>query len=386
MLSIYSFYFLNKFTFFYAIFIGIMKLKNVSPLEISAVIISQEIIKVIASSYTGALADKYGIRKVMATGFIIKVIGLFFWFFAQTFIQFAVAISIIGLGGSCVLGKIDAFVYNSLLSVGKADKFRNVLLIATIIESIASVCVGMIVKIVGNYSILSAFSIFIIAGIHVPFILIIMKDPVIIAKKYIKETPFQIIKIAKNIVYDNKQILYFTILAALPTSIMILSSDLYKMIIADLNIGIADLGQIYSFAHFLPAVISLIFLFIKGLNTNHAIGIILCGMISFMLAAIFYSKISIFIIVIFIGFLPICNSLFRNALEASIYSDIRSTATSFVSLITAFINIVGFLLIGVIANFFSYKISICFISLMFSFVVIILYLLRSRFCCIRSDF
>ena len=130
----------------------------------------------------------------------------------------------------------------------------------------------------------------------------------------------------------------------------------------------------------------LIFLFIKGLNTNHAIGIILCGMISFMLAAIFYSKISIFIIVIFIGFLPICNSLFRNALEASISSDIRSTVTSFVSLITAFINIVGFLLIGIIANFFSYKISICFISLMFSFVVIILYLLRSRFCCIRSDF
>jgi MFS family permease len=363
-----------------------MKLNNINPLQISAVIVVQELIKVMASSYTGALADKYGIRKVMTTGLIIQVIGLFLWFFAQNFIQFAVAISIIGLARSCVLGKIDAFVYNSLLSIGKDNKFRNVLLVATIIESFASVCVGIIVKIIGNYSILSAFSIFIIVGIQIPFILIIMKDPLIIAKKYIKETPFQIIKIAKNIVYNNKQILYFTILSALPTSIMMLSSDLYKMIITDLDISVSDLGQIYAFAHFLPAVMSLIFLFIKRLNSNHAIGIILCGMISFMLAAIFYSKISIFIIVIFIGFLPICNSLFRNALEASISSDIRATVTSFVSLITAFINVVGFLLIGIIANFFSYKISICFISLMFSFVVIILYLLRSRFCCIRSDF
>jgi MFS family permease len=373
MLSIYSFYFLNKFTFFYAIFIGIMKINNINPLQISAVIVVQELIKVMASSYTGALADKYGIRKIMTTGLIIQVIGLFLWFFAQNFIQFAVAISIIGLARSCILGKIDAFVYNSLLSIGKDSKFRNVLLVATIIESFASVCVGIIVKIIGNYSILSAFSIFIIVGIQIPFILIIMKDPLIIAKKYIKETPFQIIKIAKNIVYNNKQILYFTILSALPTSIMMLSSDLYKMIITDLDISVSDLGQIYAFAHFLPAVMSLIFLFIKRLNINHAIGIILCGMISFIFASVFYSKISILIIVIFIGFLPICNSLFRNALEASISSDIRATVTSFVSLITAFINVVGLLLIGIIATFYSYKISICFIALMFSFIIIILF-------------
>ncbi len=371
MINIFIFYFLNKFTFFYAIFIGIMKMANISPLEISIVIVTQELTKILVSSHTGALADKYGISKIITVGLGIKIIGLIIWFFATTFTAFNAGIVLIGIGNACVIGKIDVFIYNFLLHNNQIDKFKNVLLKASIIESFASTLIGIFIIIFHNYLVLSVISILIIMLLQIPFVIFFMKDSVVNIKKYTKEKPSIIIKKAFSIVINDKKILYLVLISALPTSLMILSSDLYKMVIADLNLKVINLGFVYSFAHFLPAVVSIFFVYkYKNIHFIYSLIIMLVAMISYIFGAFYYNKFSVCIIVLFLSFVPICNSLLRNKLELLIANDTRATITSFVGLLTSAINIFGFLLIGSIAKIFNYQYALLIFALIFNFILI----------------
>ncbi len=375
MKNIFIFYFLHRFIFFYAIFINFLKNHNLGPFQISVIIVAHEGIKIFTDSYTGAIADKYGARKIISIGLTIKAIGFIGWIFCDTFWQFCIFTLLIGFGRSCILGKIDVYVYNTLYALNKADQFKKILLQLSIVENISLILSGIVAGFLSKYAnsnLLLIASAFIILAIHVPFALIVMKDSDLLHKPYKQKSLKSIIIQALNIVNSNHKLLYLILLVAMPFSLTLLLSDLYKMISADIGLNIKQIGSIYSLAHILPLICSIIFLFLpllKFITINHVLNLMIFGMFMCGLSGILYGKISIFTIIGILGTLPICNIVLKNFLETNIPNEARYTITAFTSLISSLIIVINFTLIGILATYFSYKISI------FIFVLIYLTLL-----------
>jgi MFS family permease len=375
-----AFFFMHQFVFFYAIFIAAMKYNGLTASQISLIIVIHELVKIFADSHSGAMADKYGGKNILLLGIAIKACGFLLWSFSLVFWQFAAAVGIISLGKSFVIGKIDAYTYNLLAEKNQSNSYGNFLIVASIAEGLAATLAGVIISnfTAGlSFADLSQLSAAFLLLINLPFVLFFMPKEKNIHLSYSKLPLWKIIKEAVAVVGNNKIILPIVIISAVPASLYILCSNLYKMIAIDLSLTTMQVGQIYAMVHFLPVMASLLFLAIfrrrAAVPVQFAIfGVAIC-MLLCLFSTAFYGKLTIISIMIYLTFRPIFSSATRNALETIIPNKVRSTISSFSSLLSSVINIFGFLIIGFCAEKYSYKISVMFLSVFGSALIISAY-------------
>jgi MFS family permease len=78
---------------------------------------------VITELPSGYLADVWGCRRTILLGSILGVIGIFIYSISGTFIYFAIAEIILGVGFSFVSGADSAMLYDSLKAENRADEY-----------------------------------------------------------------------------------------------------------------------------------------------------------------------------------------------------------------------------------------------------------------------
>lgn len=362
----FVFIFLHRFITYYTIFITILKQQQVSPIFISAVVIAHEIGKMAFDNHTGAMADKYGIRRVMAYGLFIKGIGIAFWYLFSDIYMLILGTFLIGIGRSCTVGKVETYTYNMLAYHGKQDMFKKLWVMMLITDGISASLVGLLSAATYKYGgsdLTIASSVLVIMIIHVPFTAFIMKDYKLIASPRISLT--EILKKSFGIITKDIKIATLVILSAMSMSTFIVLTKIRLTVSNYIGLDFSKIAMIDSIANIIPvALIPLIYFGRWKVENIRKICNIIAGFLLLVgFSTTIYNMATIITIMGFILIYPIAISSIKNELEKSASVDIRATITSASSFGYSLINILLFAIIGVIAEMFSYRIAVMFISL-----------------------
>lgn len=376
-----TFVFLHRFIFIYALLISIFHNFGMTPLMVASLVIIHDFSKIFCDPYTGALADKYGIRKILILGIVAKIIGIIMWIIEPNYMTFVAGMILIGVGRSCVVGKIESYGYNLLFTRGMVGIFGKLMITIMVADGLAATASGLVAVLLYKWHQLDAVlwaTVLSMIG-NIIFVLFCMPDDLADAPRlYNTQKISFILKTALSYVSKDKSLLMITILASLPGSMIAIYSNLAKMVMSDIHLKAETIFIIYSIEHILPIIVSGIIFCIKGSMQKAVKTALVITVIHTILAIIFtfkYGLYFIFNVVLYFALFPIINVALKSNLEVRLEVHTRATINSFSSLIGSILKIYSFIVVGVISNFLSYHIGIMtLISSMGIIILIVIYL------------
>ena len=380
--NLFVFMFLHRLILFYTLYITILKYQGFAPIIISLTMVLHECGKLIADTHTGAMADKYGIRKIMAIGLCIKAFGIMLWIFEVNILLYFVGMFLLGVGRSCTVGgKIETYTYNMLFSLKKDHIFQDIWLGMLMIDGLAATLSGWLAGFlytIGGFNLGLIFSVFIILVIHVPFVIFVMPDPVMsIRKTTTKLSINDIIKSAIRLIKQDNSIFLLIIGTALVPSLFIILGKFKLFICNDIGLPVFQIANIDSLSHFLQFLCTPIFLILLKkykyqLTFLNNLYLVALSLLILILANFWYKMSVIYAIMFFVTIYPIISSSIKYSLEKTLPSDIRATISSITSFVYSIFNTIFLLAIGIIAQFFSYQISLFVVSAFCLITILIL--------------
>ncbi len=382
--QMYAFMFLHRFISFYTVYLSILKKDNVSPFVISLIIITHEISKIISDVYSGVVADKYGIRKIMGIGLIIKAGGIIFWIINDNLVYYFIGIFLLGMGRSFTVGKIEAYTYNMLFSFNKQDYFSKIWLGMFLLDGLSAAIISWLsgtFYLIGGFKLVLLFSLFIILIIHVPLVFFVMKDPEESPRKLFHDISlFQMIKNGISFIVKNKNIALLVVTVGLLPSLFICLGKFKIFICNDINIPFSQIAKIEAGTHLLQVISAFLIIYFLKIQPKFKNNILLTGFILFIIggSAYFYGIYSIIAIMIFLVIYPIIITSLKNDLESSIDISIRATISTTASFMMSFFNIVFMLLTGIITKFYSYQVALMALSTLSLIIIFITFFVARK--------
>lgn len=356
---------------------------GLTPVLIGMVLAFYEFGKIFGDPIFSILADKYGRKMLIIIGFIFKAFGVMTWVLYPSVLTAFIGVFFVGSGKSGT-NNIDSYMYDEFKN-GKIDeKFKDAIAMKSIFTNISASIGGFFTSFLykaGGFSAVFMSSVFIIIFISIPYILFFLKD----SKTYTKANKTaSIYSIAKNgFIYtkSNPKVLFGVVLTAIFYSVYIILTDTNKMVMNDIGFTPDFIARIYAIAHIIPAITTLIFIAIKpGLLIR---GVVLMSIIMWISIAVisntFYGNPLVSSILMFLFMFPIFDTCIKDNLHRMIAnSSFRSTILSFSHLLSSVLNIFFSLMIGFIAQKYSYKISMTVFPILISILTFITVLFQKQ--------
>lgn len=376
VISVFSF--LDRCSFIYPTYVFLFKAHGVTPLEISLLLVLHNVCKIVLDPHVGALADKYGIKRVVVYGLFLKSAGILLWILYKNITSFAIGFAAIGIGRACITSKIDAYIYTSLASVGMQSMVRKVMIMRYMSCNVSAICCGLLY---GYFCTSGSFDgalyagLFVIMVLHIPFVLFFLSSKFVLP--YARTLSIRYIaRQAWRCIIADHHLLNTVLSIAVISSAAVVLAHHNKMLMAYIDLTPTNTGYMYSLVHLLPMIISIVALLLKKNDRSLLYyPLYLTALLSLLIGVtVFISEYhTIGIIVCYLAMQPLVESYYRAELQNSITDEsIRSTVSSIASFMYSIINAVFFLLSGVAAEY-SFRVSTILISglllLMFSLLI-----------------
>jgi MFS family permease len=100
---------------------------GLSAAQISLLFVVWSVVGFVLEVPTGALADRFSRRHLLALAQVIRAAGYLVWWLAPSFEGFAVGFVLWGVEGATTSGAFQALVYDELRSTGEADGYARVM-------------------------------------------------------------------------------------------------------------------------------------------------------------------------------------------------------------------------------------------------------------------
>ena len=154
---------------------------------------------------SGYLADAMGRKLTLVMGVILGFFGFLTYSFSYGFIGFLIAEIILGLGQSLISGADSAMLYDSLLEIGKKDRYikfeGRMVSIGNFAEAIAGILGGLLATLSFRYP---YYAQTIVAFWGIPAALLLVEP--VRHKKLVKMKFTDILKIVKYSLHDNYEL------------------------------------------------------------------------------------------------------------------------------------------------------------------------------------
>ncbi len=118
--------FFYDFIFAYAIYTVLFKLRGLSVFQIALLLWGWGIMALLFEIPTGALADSWSRRKMMALAPLIKALCFVAWFFAHgNFYLYLLGFGLWALGSSFVSGTTESLLYDGMVHFDRTDDYEK---------------------------------------------------------------------------------------------------------------------------------------------------------------------------------------------------------------------------------------------------------------------
>jgi MFS family permease len=377
------FSFLDRCSFIYPTYVFLFTANGVTPLEISLLLVLHNICKTMLDPHVGALADKYGIKRIIICGLWIKSLGILFWIANKSLVSFAIGFACIGIGRACITSKIDAYIYTSLASVNKKDMVRRVMIMRYMSCNVSAICCGLLYAYFcasGVFDKALYAGLFVTIALHIPFIFFFFSNKFTLPHSRTLSIRYIARQAWQCIIKDH--IMFNTVLSiAITSSAAVVLAHYNKMLVAHINLSPKMVGYMYSLVHLLPMIVSLIALLLKKGNKpllGHPLH--MASFLSLVIGlTVFISEYyTIGAIVCYLAMQPLIESYCRAELQNNITNEsVRSTISSIASFLYSIINAVFFLIVGLVAEY-SFSFATALMSLLLVLVTSLLIFSRYK--------
>ena len=359
------------------------------PMQLSIILLSKKVVKLFSDSFFGLLFDRYGAKYVFFIGRIIKLCSYFILYFSTPkLISFIIAMMLDGLSYSAIHGKISVFIYNNLSANNKTHLYNRAVsvyyLMSNLLIAIMSFSAGVLLKQYG-YSLLIQISI--ITNILSLSLLFFIQNYTrdnnkskqnknIDSKKYNKRTSMTIIiKNVKIMLKEQPLFLYLVVFYSIVNFLSWQFGSIASLILLDMGLSPAKLATAGAGLKIFMSIGCCvpIFIFHNGINIRQCLNLFTIIIIFGISTSLIYST---GIMICFMYFMVFLYAIIQTSIEKTMDKlstfSTRGTAMSIATTLCTLITTVSILFIGLIAEHFSYQMSlIILISLLFCFVMII---------------
>ena len=313
----------------------------------------------------GAIADYVSRKFSLILGALSTALAaLVYGSFSNIFV-FMIGETLFALGISLISGTFQAFLYDNLKKMGKEDQLskyaarnRSFTLLGITISAPIGSLIG------SNLALNLVMTLMLIPFSVAMMISISLKEPSVEQVELKSQNYFQVIKAGVKQLKSNKILRILTFDLVMVESLIFFLLWTYQVYLEKLNFPLELYGFISSSMTISQLVFTnLIHTFNKRLNNASRflqIYTIIPGVGFILMAFIYFTPISIALILIVIGFGFTRNILFINGINKQIESKSRATVISTINMITSLVRSILYPLIG---NLVVLNLSLTFISL-----------------------
>ena len=365
------------------VLIPYFKSLSMLPLQISILVTIKRLVRLFGDMFFGLVFDRFGAKIVFVSGRLMKLVCYFIFLFNQDFITLCFSMLVYGLSEGTIQGKVSSFIYNNLKANDKLSAFSRAMsayyLVIDMHIALMSFTAGILLKIYG-YNFVIYISI--VMNIISLWLLIILipndnKDGI---NDFRSKSIKAILDTLRSIVLKNHLFAYLIIIYGILVFFAWQFGSIASMVLLDMGMdgtGVATLGSVVKICMAIGTLIP-VFIYKDALSLSK-VGIILLSLIFIgVISALSYN---IYLFCIFMLLVDVSYVILEVSLEKNLeqFSDktIRGTAISLAMTFCNIVAVVANLLIGIIAQYLSYKIALCLI-LCSAFIVCMLMLLKIR--------
>ena len=346
------------------------------PFQLSIIIVSRRILRLFCDTIFGLIFDRFGAKIVFILGRFLKLVSYFILLLFPTFEGFILAMLLDGASYSSIYGKISSYIYNNLSVRKKIKLFPRAMSIyyfctdASI--SLITLTAGFLLKLWG-YNVVIYISI--LTNIFSLILLIRLIPSGKTFKRYQSKTFKDIFLTLKNIVEQKKEFFYLIGLYGVLSFLAWQFHSISSLVLLDMKLSSFDValcGSILKAVMAIGALMSIIF-FSKGAKLYNCVLVLLSVCLLGVISAFFYNKHIFYTFCLLVA-------LFYTVIEVSIerkfefYSDktVRGTAVSIAMTFCSLLSIISNLIVGFIAQKYSYRTALIVLMLTIMLMIICL--------------
>lgn len=358
----------------FALFSAFMLESGLSPMMIAICLSLFFITMSICELPSSLIADKYSRKKVLILSDIHCIIGSAVMLLSHSHITFMICLILTAIGAALKSGTIEALLYDEMKHKGNEGKFPKAYGIyqsATLIGIATGLIISSYVAQYGYNLLITMAIIGIMISISImTFAVNETPKSQLITKNY---SFTDILLEAKHTVCKNPVILYTVFIIITYASIVWSFGDI--AIVASMSLGWEKekIARIFSYLTFFNIIILFVATkYISKLTVKIAHIILICVVLLACIGMSFGAWWSIFCISPIWWCSGINDIAIRAHVQKNAVSSSRATTTSVISLMTGLCYIISTLLIGIIATYCKYSISITTVSFITGCILIFL--------------
>ena len=304
---------------------------------------------------TGIFADKFGRKKSIVIGTLLLALEPLIFLFADSFVWFAIAFAIAGIGITFHSGTIEALIFDYLKSNNREKEMKK----AMGSFGSASLVAMVVAPIIGSYiakDLLMPKFIFLIlmtvGAMLIGFILSLsIKDTK--QKEVEEDNPLSLIKDGAKLIRKNKSLLHIILLSMFASPFLFTLTYLYQPYFQNSGVNTAIFGTIFAIALLLAALLQkYAYKFEEklGMKWTVFLATILPGIFYVIMAFTFHPIWAILLFVMLKATMGLQEPLFSDYKNTHIPSKSRSTILSLISMGVSLYLVMMRLIIGKFAD------------------------------------
>ena len=304
---------------------------------------------------TGLFADKFGRKKSIVIGTLLLALEPVIFLFANSFLWFAIAFAISGIGITFHSGSIEALIYDYLKSKNKENQMEKAMGSFGSASLVAMVVASTVGSFIAKDLLMSQFIFLILmtaGAMFIGFIIsLLIKDTK--QKEVEEENPITLLKEGVKLIKNNKSLLHIILLSMFASPFLFTLNYLYQPYFQDSGVPTTIFGVIFAVALLLSALLQkYAYKFEEKLGMKWAIFLstLLPGIIYVIMAFTFHPIWAILLFITIRAIMGLQEPLFSYYKNLHIPSKIRATALSLISMMVSLYLIGMRLIIGKLAD------------------------------------
>jgi len=163
---------------------------------------------------TGYISDRFGTKVTIVLAYLIMAISHILYILSNTFLDFLVAEIFFALSFALISGSLEAFVYNTLLSINKEDEYKKILgnmhFYSYIFGALGAITGGFLAQ----YGLRFTFIVNIINLSLTPLVALLLVEPLKNSKIRGKESIKEVLEVAKKTFFNGSVLKYIVLFSA----------------------------------------------------------------------------------------------------------------------------------------------------------------------------
>lgn len=384
----FIFSFFNDFLFYYSFYISCFTKQGFSGGSLALLLIIMNASKMLADIPVGIISDVISRRNILLLGLLSRCIFCLLCLFGSSFIVFAIAMAVVGVGNSCLWTHTWNYFYDFLKEKKEEVKFSRFMGKFYAISNIAIAFAGFtgsyVYKYIGFNGVFagSVFSLTIAIGVILKLPNYKPKTTIRTAKNIKISSPIKFFSLLKAIV-KKPRIVRMLILTILMDSMFIVFLDMNTTIMNNAGMSAENISKIVGFVAFVRIFSNYFSGYTeKFISFKRIHSWLLLLMVFSCIASCYNSSWMIIVVSSYLCIYPFFDTSVKTKIEHRIDSNTRATIMSLASLFVSILTIIFNSIIGIVAEqsgYFSAPICI------FMIVIITLFFVRNLTQCYRVD-